>query len=78
MKDDKKNEYWGTSVRRFVTDGEKQYHEIGTIYVNLKDCEDSAKIVDIVKHELKHLIDDKLILKEVIKNIDNLDVVLIK
>jgi len=59
MKDKKKNEFWATSVRRFIDDGSQKFNEIGLIYLNLRDMEDKNKIIDALIHELGHLIDNK-------------------
>ena len=73
MKNPKKDSYWGTSVRKLLTDGESKYNEEGTIYINLRDTEDKMKIVKIVKHELGHLIDNKDDLKKVIDKLDEIN-----
>jgi len=56
MKDIKKDNYWGTSVKKYITDGENNYNEEGFIYLNLRDCKDIGKILDTIDHELEHLI----------------------
>ena len=73
MKDAKKDEYWGTSVRRFLTDGESKFNQEGTVYINLRDVEDREKVIKIIRHELTHLIDDKIDLEKALEivNIEN-------
>ena len=57
MRDFKKDNYWGTSVRHYTSDGKNKYNEVGTIYINRRDCVDDNKIIQVLKHEFKHLID---------------------
>ncbi len=70
MKDSKKDSYWGTSVRRFVTDGHEHYFEEGSIYINLRDSPNVEKIGSIIKHEMTHLIDNNNLREKIIKKID--------
>lgn len=72
MNSPKKEGYYGTSIRRFVTDGEKKFSEEGIISLNFKgasapnpsdleelstDCLDN--LLKIIAHEAEHLLDDK-------------------
>jgi len=70
MKDSKKEDYWGTSIRKFLTDGETRFDEEGIIYINTRDAGDRNKIIQIILHELEHLIDDKENLNTLYNNID--------
>jgi hypothetical protein len=72
MKDLKKDEFWGTSVRRFITDGEEKHNEVGLIFINFRDSEDLLNVIEIVKHELTHLIDNKKDLRKIKSNLNKL------
>ena len=61
-KSDKK-EFWGTSVKRFITDGFDRFSEEGFIYVNLKDIDSDEKLLEVITHEASHLLDDSPELK---------------
>ena len=68
MKKNKKDEYWGTGVKRFykLTNRTEDTTEIwgieGTIYLNMKDMDD--KLLRVVAEEAAHLLDDGEELKE--------------
>jgi len=64
LKKNKKDEYWGTSVKRFVrmtdeTNGITETYKVeGVIYLNLKDISDTGKLLQVVAEEAAHLLDD--------------------
>lgn len=73
MQNYKKDNYWGTSVRHYATDGKKRYNEIGTIYLNRRDCIDNIKIFRVMEHELKHLVDNSMELDNILKELKLLE-----
>ena len=81
MREGKKDTYWGTSVRRYLTDlkasndsNERRIHETGFIYVNLRDSVEitKTKLADIIIHELEHLVDNNKLRTEVIAAVNKL------
>lgn len=52
----KKEEYWGTSVLRYVSDGIDKLNTEGTIYLNFRDAGDVKDILKQVNHEGNHLL----------------------
>jgi len=65
MRESKKDNYWATSVKRFVTDGVDKFKEEGIIRVNLRDIgNDMDKFLCGIAHEASHLLDDGPNLRE--------------
>ena len=65
MRKNKKGEYWGTSVKRYVsettpaTGKSKQLRVSGKIYINFKDITSLDKLLRVVAEEAGHLLDDQ-------------------
>ena len=64
LKDSKKEGYWGTSTKLYLSEidsqgGERKFRVAGTIYLNLRDPLDIDKVLRIVAHESWHLLDEK-------------------
>jgi hypothetical protein len=57
MKTPKKDEFYATSVLRYVTDGIGKYKTEGNIYLNVRDITDVGKIIKAVAHEAAHLLE---------------------
>src|SRR4030042_4445690 len=68
MKSPKKEENYGTSIRRFITDGEDKYSDEGVVYINFRDSPDLDTILSIIAHEVEHLLDDRPGMKEKVFN----------
>jgi hypothetical protein len=58
MKGQKKEDYYGTCVRKYLYDGASTYEEEGTIYINLKACRTVRRLCKVLAHEVEHLLDD--------------------
>jgi len=71
MKESKKAEYYGTSVKQFLAIGNEKYSIDGLIFVNKRDTQDDAKLVHIVAHEASHLTDDKVSIEEFVTFLDS-------
>jgi hypothetical protein len=72
MRERKKDNYWGTSVRHYITDGVNKFKEEGVIYINLRDSPSDNKIIEVIKHELSHIIDNQEDLKNMLHDLDEL------
>ena len=59
MKSFKEGEYWGTSVKRYITDGEQQFNLEGNIYVNIRDVDSLDMLLKVMGHEAAHLLEDE-------------------
>ena len=57
MAETDKEDYFGTSYRRYVTDGTDNFHEEGEIFVNIWDIEGPDMLIKVVAHEAAHLIE---------------------
>ena len=57
MKKDKKDQYKGASIRRFITNGKEKMEEELIIYVNFRDSKDENDILRQVAHEAAYLVD---------------------
>lgn len=79
MKNYKQDDYWGTSVKRYITDGENQFNLEGNIYVNVRDVDTLDMLLKVMGHEGAHLLEDEEgvgdeiieYLEEVIKRLAN-------
>ncbi len=56
MDETEQKEYFGTSHRRFITDGEENHCEEGEIFINLRDIMDIDMLIRVGAHEAAHLI----------------------
>ena len=66
LKNKKKNEYWATSIKRYVTNGHDKFNEEGIIYLNLRDIKSDSVLLEAVAHEMSHLLDDKVPKEEIL------------
>lgn len=64
MKKSKKDEFWGTSVKRFIKTGDEVFKQEGTIYLNIRDIKTKEHFLQAVAHEAAHLLDDGEKLKQ--------------
>jgi hypothetical protein len=75
MRTNKKEEYWGTSVKKFIAvlnrkgDDAIRFQETGSIYLNLRDATEKRKLANIIIHELEHLLEDEKDLLEEAKKL---------
>ena len=67
MNPQKKDSFWATSIKRYLTNGHSSLNQEGTIYLNLKDIEDDEKLIEAVAHEASHLLDDEVLPKVIIE-----------
>ena len=58
MKEKKKDDFYGTCVRKYLTDGTSKYAEQGTIFINLVECKTLRRLCRVLAHEVGHLLDD--------------------
>ena len=74
MADTKKDDYWGTSVSTFITDGNDDYNKKSVIYINMKKGDEGGEakppLIQVIKHELDHIVENKVIYKEMCDEID--------
>lgn len=63
MKKSKKEEYYGTSVKRYYSmtgnKGRDNFGAVGFVYINYADIVDFDMLLKVVAHEVSHLLDDK-------------------
>jgi hypothetical protein len=59
MRDKKKDEYYGTSIKTFLEDNNGRYNQEGYIYLNIRDTSDFTQLLIVAAHEAWHIIDDK-------------------
>jgi len=68
MREKKKNNYYGTSVKRYSQMSghgtTEEWGIIGTIYLNLRDIDGQDMLYRVAAEEATHLMDDKENLKE--------------
>ena len=68
IKEDKKPDYWGTSIKRYTTDGADNFNVRGYIYINTRDIGTYSKLLEAIVHEGAHLLEDKSDIREVLSD----------
>ena len=59
MKDNKKNEFYATSVKCYLSDNESKYNQEGYIQLNFRDMPDNDLLLKAITHEAYHILGDK-------------------
>lgn len=57
MRKPKKSDYYGTSILKYVSDGQSRWLQQGDIYLNTRDIDDD-KLLRVVAHEGAHILQD--------------------
>ena len=78
LKDHKKVDYWGTSIKRYYQETKLRgngYKSVisGSIYVNVRDSRNAEMVIKIVAHEASHLVDGVISEEEMIARLGEKD-----